>query len=157
MKSLKDIIAFNEKNKDKEMPYFGQEIFLQAETKGPLTTKEYLDVLENNRKYSRAKGIDAVMDEYKLDALAAPTGWPAGVTDLLYGDRGGGGSSTPAAVAGYPNLTVPMGFVHELPVGISFFGRAWSEETLLKLAFGFEQATKARKAPRFLPTLNPRG
>ena len=157
MKSLKDIIAFNEKNKDKEMPYFGQEIFLQAETKGPLTTKEYLDVLENNRKYSRAKGIDAVMDEHKLDALVAPTGWPAGVTDLLYGDRGGGGSSTPAAVAGYPNLTVPMGFVHELPVGISFFGRAWSEETLLKLAFAFEQATKARKAPRFLPTLNPRG
>ena len=118
-KSLKDIIAFNEKNKEKEMPYFGQELFLAAQEKGPLTTQDYLDVVENNRKYSRKKGLDAVLDEHKLDALISPTGWPAAVTDLLYGERGGGGCSTPAAVAGYPHITLPMGFVHELPVGIS--------------------------------------
>ena len=155
--SLKEIIAFNEKNKDKELPYFGQELFIQAEAKGPLTSQEYLDILELNRKFSRAEGIDAAMDGHKLDALLAPTAFPAGVTDLLYGERGGGGSSTPAAVAGYPHITVPAGFVHELPVGISFFGRAWSEETLLKLAYAFEQATKHRKPPRFLPTVDPRG
>lgn len=157
VKSLKDIIAFNEKNKDKEMPYFGQELFIAAEKLGPLTTKEYLDALANNRQFAREKGIDAVMDEHKLDALLAPTGWPAGVTDLLYGDRAPGGSSTPAAVAGYPNITVPMGYFHGLPVGVSFFGRAWSEETLLRLAFAFEQATKHRQPPRFLPTLDPHG
>jgi amidase len=157
--TLKEIIEFNEKNKDKEMPYFGQETFLQAEAKGPLTTKEYVDTLERNRKLSREEGIDAVMDEHKLDALLGPTGGPAAVTDLLYGDRGTGtgGSSTPAAVAGYPHITVPAGFIHGLPVGISLFGRAWSEETLLKLAYAFEQATKVRRPPQFLPTLNPRG
>jgi amidase len=155
--SLKEIIAFNEKNKEKEMPYFGQEHFIQAEMKGPLTTKEYVDAVERNRKLSRDEGIDAVMDEHKLDALVAPTGGPAGVTDLIYGDRGGGGSSTPAAVAGYPNITVPIGFVHGLPVGISFFGRAWSEPTLLRLAYAFEKAMKARKPPRFLTTIDPRG
>ena len=157
VKSLKEIIAFNEKTKTKEMPYFGQEIFLLAEEMGPLTTQEYLDVLERNRKLSREEGIDAVMNDNKLDALVAPTGFPAAVTDLLYGERGGGGCSTPAAVAGYPHITVPAGFVHELPVGISFFGRAWSEETLLRIAYAFEQTTKHRKPPRFLPTVDPRG
>jgi amidase len=157
MKSLKDIIDFNEKNKAKEMPYFGQEHFIAAEAKGPLTTKEYLDTVERNRKLSREEGIDAVMDEHKLDALLAPTGGPATVTDLIYGDRGTGGSSTPAAVAGYPSITVPAGTIHGLPVGVSFFGRAWSEATLLRLAYSFEQATKARTPPRFLPTIDPRG
>src|SRR5207302_4854497 len=127
VKTLKEVIAFNEQNKEKEMPYFGQDRFLKAEAKGPLTDKEYLEALEKCRRLSRAEGIDAVMDKHKLDALVAPSGGPAGMTDLVYGDRDVGGSSTPAAVAGYPNITVPAGAVKGLPVGISFFGRAWSE------------------------------
>lgn len=153
VKSLKDVIEFNERNRDREMPYFGQDIFLKAEQKGPLSTKEYLDALDLNRRLSRAEGIDLVMDKFKLDALVAPTGGPAWLTDLINGDHAAGGSSSAAAVAGYPNINVTAGYLWGLPVGISFFGRAWSEPTLLKIAYGFEQLTKARQKPRFLPTI----
>ena len=141
--SLKDIIEFNERNKEKEMPYFLQDTFIKAEAKGPLTSKEYLDALEANHRLSRAEGIDAVMDKFQLDAIMAPTGSPAWITDLVNGDHSGGGSSNAAAVAGYPDITVPAGFISGLPVGVSFFGRAWSEPALLKIAYGFEQAIKA--------------
>jgi amidase len=149
VKSLREIIDFNEHHRDKEMPYFGQDIFLKSEEKGPLTTKEYLDALENNHKMARTDGIDVVMDKYKLDALVAPTGGPAWLTDLVNGDHVSGGSASPAAVAGYPNITVPAGFVHGLPVGLSFFGRAWTEPVLLRIAYAFEQATKFRQPPKY--------
>ena len=151
--SLKAIIDFNDRNKEKEMPYFGQDLFVKAEAKGPLTTKEYTDALEANHRLSRTEGIDAVMDQFKLDAIVAPTGCPAWTTDLVNGDHAPGGSSNAAAVAGYPDITVPAGFIFGLPVGISFFGRAWSEPALLKIAYSFEQITKARKPPQFLPTV----
>jgi len=148
--TLADLIAFNEKNKDREMHYFGQDLFLKAQKKGPLTDKEYVAALTANHSLSREHGIDSVMDKLHLDALFAPTGGPAWLTDLANGDHAVGGSSNAAAVAGYPNINVPAGFVFGLPVGISFFGRAWSEPTLLKIAYGFEQLIKARKPPRFL-------
>ncbi len=151
-RSLKDIIEFNEKHAEQELKWFGQEILLRAEEKGPLTEKTYLDHLEKCRRLSRTEGIDATMDKHKLDALIAPTGGPAGKTDLIYGDRGVGGSSSIPAMAGYPNITVPCGEVYGLPLGISFFGRAWSEPVLLKLAYSFEQHAKARIEPQFLPT-----
>jgi len=154
--TLKEIIEFNEKNRSKEMPYFSQETFLKAEEKGPLTTKEYVDALEADIRLSRKEGIDAVMDKYNLDALVAPTDGPAWVTDLIDGDHFIGGSSTGAAVAGYPSVTVPAGFVFGLPVGISFFGRAWSEATLIRLAYAFEQATHHRRPPKYLPTADLR-
>jgi amidase len=152
VRSLEEIIGFNERNRAKEMPYFGQDIFLKAVEKGPLTSKEYLEALEKNRRLARTEGIDAVMDKLHLDALVAPTGGPAWLIDLVDGDHDTGGSSSPAAVAGYPNINVPLGLVFGMPVGISFFGRAYSEPTLIKLAYSFEQATKPRRAPRFLPT-----
>jgi amidase len=152
-RSLKDVIDFNDRNRDKEMPYFAQDIFLKAEAKGPLTTKEYTDALEANHRLSRKEGIDAVMDQFRLDAIMAPTAGPAWITDFANGDHAVGGSSNAAAVAGYPDITVPAGFVFGLPVGISFFGRAWSEPLLLKIAYGFEQTIQARRPPRFLPTL----
>jgi amidase len=151
--SLKDVIAFNEKNRTSEMPYFGQDIFLLAEQKGSLSSPEYRDALEKAKRLSRAEGLDFVLDSNSLDAIVAPTGGPAWATDLVHGDRSSGGSSTPAAVAGYPNITVPMGHIHGLPVGISFFGRAWSEPDLLRIAYAFEQATRTRQKPEFLPTL----
>ncbi|HEV2616767.1 MAG TPA: amidase [Candidatus Acidoferrales bacterium] len=152
--SLEEIIAFNEAHRDKEMPYFGQDIMLQAEKKGPLTEKAYLDALEKNHRVTRQEGIDAVMDKNRLDALVAPGAGPAWLTDLVDGDHDTGGSSSPAAIAGYPNISVPAGFVFGLPVGISFSGRAWSEPTLIKIAYAFEQATHVRKPPRFLPTVD---
>jgi amidase len=152
--SLKDVIDFNELNRGREMPFFGQDIFLKAEQKGPLSSKEYLDALEMNHRLSRAEGIDFVMDKFRLDALVAPTGGPAWLTDLVNGDHSAGGSSSAAAVAGYPNINVTAGYLWGLPVGISFSGRAWSEPALLKIAYSFEQLTKARQKPRFLPTIN---
>jgi len=153
VRTLKDIIDFNERNRQKEMPYFGQDLFLKAEAKGPLTEKAYVDALDKNHQLARIEGIDATMDKYRLDAIVAPTGGPAWLTDLVNGDHVAGGSSNAAAVAGYPNINVTAGFISGLPVGISFFGRAWSEPTLIRLAFAFEQTTKARQGPRFLSTI----
>jgi amidase len=138
--------------KDRELPYFGQEIFEMAQKKGPLTDPKYVKALESCRLNSRTRGIDLVMTHFKLDALFCPTGAPAWLTDLVDGDHDTGGSSTIAAVAGYPHITVPAGFVFGMPVGVSFIGRAWSEPKLFTLAYAFEQATKKRAAPKFLPT-----
>jgi amidase len=151
--SLEEIIDFNKRNRDKEMPFFGQDLFVKAQAKGPLTDKPYLDALEKNHRLTRSEGIDAVMDKNRLDALIAPTGGPAWLTDLVDGDHDLGGSSSLAAVAGYPNINMPAGFVFGLPVGIAFFGRAYSEPTLIKLAYAFEQATKLRQPPKFLPSV----
>lgn len=149
-KTLEDLIAFNDRAKDKELIYFGQEIFLQAQAKGSLTDQDYLKALDKNHLLMRTQGIDAVITDQKLDALIAPTGGPASLIDLVNGDPGGGGSfSSPAAVAGYPHVTVPMGFVRGLPVGLSFVGRPWTEGLLIKLAYAYEQAAKARRPPRF--------
>jgi len=154
--SLQEIIEFNENHREQEMRYFGQELFLKSQLKGPLTSQEYLDALKKNHQLARTEGIDAVMDKHKLDALVAPTGGPAWLTDLVAGDHFGGGSSSFAAVAGYPNINVPAGEVLGLPVGISFFGRAWSEPVLIRIAYAYEQASKLRKAPQFVPTLGPK-
>ncbi len=156
VKTLAEVIAFNEAHRAEEMPYFGQELFLKAQEKGPLTDKPYLDALEKNRRLSRAEGIDAVMDEHRLDAIVAPTGSPAWLTDCVNGDHFGGGSSSPPAVAGYPNINVPAGFAFGLPVGVSFIGRAWSESVLIRLAYAFEQATRVRRPPRFRETADLR-
>src|SRR5579864_3412832 len=155
VKTLKGIIEFNERNHQKEMPYFGQDLFIKSEAKGPLTEKEYVDALNKNHQLARTEGIDALMDKHKLDAIVAPTGGPAWLTDLINGDHGAGGSSNAAAVAGYPNINVTAGSIFGLPIGVSFFGRAWSEPTLIKLAYSFEQASKARQAPRFLASVGP--
>jgi len=152
VKSLKDIIDFNHNHPDRELPYFGQDIMTKAQAKGPLTEKKYLDALARNHLMSRTQGIDAVMIKNKLDAIIAPTGGPPWPTDLANGDHFTGGYSTASAVAGYPHITVPAGYVFGMPVGISFFGRAWSEPALIKFAYAFEQATKTRRAPKFLPT-----
>jgi amidase len=153
--SLKDVIAFNDSHAREEMPYFGQEIMTMAEKKGPLTSAKYTAALARNHRMARMLGIDATMTKYKLDALVAPTGGPAWITDLANGDSSFANSSAPStvtSVAGYPHITVPAGFYRGLPVGISFFGRAWSEPTLIKLAYAYEQATKHRKPPTFAAT-----
>ena len=153
VRSLADVMAFNTANAAAELPFFGQEIMEQAQKKGPLTEKKYLTDLARNRRLMREKGIDATLEAHRLDAIVAPTQGPAALIDLVNGDPGGGGSFTaPAAVAGYPHITVPMGSFRGLPVGISFVGPAWSEPRLLKLAFAFEQAVPRRRAPAFAPT-----
>ena len=153
VKSLKEVIEFNKANADKSMPYFQQEILEQAEEKGDLESKEYKEALEKVLRLSREEGIDATLDEYNIDAIVAPTGGPAWPIDVINGDHFGGGSSSAAARAGYPNITVPAGFINGLPVGISIFSTAYREPELIGMAYAFEQATKVRKAPEFLPTL----
>ncbi|MEO6864585.1 MAG: amidase [Gemmatimonadaceae bacterium] len=153
MKTLADLIAFNAAHRSEEMPYFGQEIFETSQARGPLTDRKYRDALAADHRRSRADGIDAAIAKYRLDAIAAPTQQPPGLIDLVNGDSGGGGSATSLpAVAGYPHITVPAGYSFGLPIGLSLFGPAWSEPVLIKLAYAFEQKTKARHAPRFLPT-----
>jgi amidase len=153
VKTLADLIAFNRANAARELPFFGQELLERAATKGPLSEQAYLDVLKKNLDLSRTHGIGAVMDSEQLDALVAITNGPAQLTDLVNGDARAGGSTSPAAVAGYPSITVPAGAVHGLPVGISFFGRAFSEPTLIRLAYAFERVTLARKPPAYKPTV----
>jgi len=153
VKTLADVIAFNEKNADRELQYFGQEIMLMAEKKGPLTSQAYRKALAANRRLAGTLGIDALTQKHRLDAIVAPSNAPPWLIDLVTGDHGAGGSSTsPAAVAGYPSVTVPAGYSFGLPVGISFFGPAWTEPKLIRVAHAFEQATKLRRPPRFLPT-----
>ena len=150
--SLDDVIAFNEANRDREMPFFGQDLMLRAQKKGPLTEKAYRDALAKDLRLSRKDGIDVVMDRLHLDAIVAPSGNPPWITDLVNGDHFLGSSTTPAAVAGYPSITVPAGYAFGQPVGLSFIGRAWSEPQLIKLAYAFEQATRHRRPPAFPPT-----
>ena len=148
-RTLNDLIAFNRAHAGVEMPYFGQEIFERAAKKGPLTSKEYRTALASCRELSRTKGLDATFAKHRVDAIVAPTQGPPALIDLVNGDPSGGSSTSPCAVAGYPAITVPMGYARGLPLGLTFMGRAWSEATLLKLAYAFEEASKVRKAPRF--------
>ena len=151
MKSLKDLIAFNEAHAAQEMPYFGQDLFLKSEAKGPLTDRIYLAAKAKARRLSRTEGLDKVFVGKKVDAVIAPSGGPAWLTDLVNGDYGTGGSSGPAAVSGYPSITVPAGFVRGLPVGVSLIGPAWSEGPLIAMAYAYEQQTQARRPPQYLP------
>lgn len=150
--TLAKLIEFNQRQHKEEMPWFEQEIFLDAEKRGTLADRVYRDALANNLRLSRAEGIDAALKKFRVNALIAPTAGPAWLTDWVNGDHDTGGCTTPAAVAGYPHITVPAGFVHGLPVGISFFGAAWSEPLLLRLAYGFEQTVKARRRPGLAAT-----
>jgi amidase len=152
-KTLQDLIDFNERTKDREMPYFGQETFIRSQKMGSLTSPAYRTALATCGKLARLQGLDLAFTRHRLDALVAITAGPSWPIDLANGDRFSGGSSTYPAVAGYPNITVPAGAVHGLPIGLSFAGPAWSEGRLIRLAYAFEQATKARQTPRFLPTL----
>jgi amidase len=152
-KTLADLIAFNNAHAKEEMPWFGQEEFERSEKRGPLTDDAYVEALAHCRRLSRTEGLDVALADHKLDAIIAPTGGPAWTTDLVNGDHFGGSSSSPAAVSGYPSITVPMGQVFGLPVGLSFIGAAWSEATLIKLAYAYEQASKARKPPTFVASL----
>jgi amidase len=154
IKSLADVIAYNLKNSAKELQHFGQELFINAQAKGDLDSQEYKDALANNLKFSREQGIDKVLAENQLDALVAPTGELAWLTDFIHGDSSGNSFTTPAAVAGYPHITVPAGFAKGLPCGISFVGKAWSEPTLIAMAYAYEQASRRRRPPSYVRTVN---
>jgi amidase len=151
MKRLGELIAFNDQHRDTEMPFFGQEIFEMAEKKGPLTEPAYRKALASCRELSRAKGIDATLHEHRLDAIVAPSGGPTWLIDHVNGDHELGSSYGPAAVAGYAGITVPAGYVDGIPIGLSFFAGRWSEPTLLRLAYAYEQATRRRRPPNYLP------
>jgi amidase len=153
-RTLADLIKFNEEHRAEEMPFFGQEIFEQSEKRGPLTEKKYRDALAKNHRLARTEGIDATLAKHKVDAIIAPTGGPVWATDLVNGDHFTGGYSSASAVAGYPHITVPAGMVFGLPVGLSFFAGAWSEPALIKFAYAFEQASKARQKPKFYPQMS---
>ncbi|HXA46294.1 MAG TPA: amidase [Burkholderiaceae bacterium] len=152
--TMADVIAFNTKNAGRELQFFGQELLQRSNAKGGLDSKEYLDALANNHRYAREEGIDQVMKEHQLDALVAPTGGPAWLNDFINGDHTGNGFSTPAAVAGYPHITVPAGMLHGLPIGLSFVGTAYTESTLIRLAYAYEQATRLRQVPRYPRSVN---
>jgi len=154
LRSLADCIAFNRDHRAEEMPFFEQELMEQANEKGPLTDKAYRDALAASKRLTRKEGIDEVIAKFKLDAIVGPTSGPAWITDLVAGDRTDSGCASPAAVAGYPHITVPAGFKFGLPLGISFFGTAWSEPKLIKIAYAFEQARRARRKPEYLQTVN---
>ncbi len=153
VKTLAAVIAWNTANAGASMPYFEQETLIRAEGRGGLETKEYQDAVATMLKGSRADGIDATIAEHKLDAIMAPTGGPAWLIDVINGDHFGGGSSGYAARAGYPNITVPAGFVHGMPVGLSLFAGAWQEGELIAMAYAFEQAIRVRRAPTFRRTV----
>jgi amidase len=152
-RTLQDLIAFNEKNRGREMPFFAQELFIQSQAKGPLTDAAYLKARADCVRLSRQDGIDALLAKHKLDAIVSLTSGPACLIDHVNGDSDTGGCTTPAAVAGYPHITVPAGFYGGLPIGLSFFGAAWSEPTLIKLAYSWEQQMKARRKPAFLASV----
>ncbi len=153
-RSLAELIEFDKREKAREMPWFGQELFIQSQARGPLTDPVYVKAHAMAKRLAGKQGIDATLKKYRLDALIAPTKGPPWLIDWVDGDQGTGGSASLAAVSGYPDITVPAGFVHGLPVGLSFFASAWSEPTLIRLAYGFEQATRARHAPQFKATIN---
>lgn len=155
IKSLADVIAFNEKNSAQELPYFGQELFVNAQAKGDLDSPEYKEALANNLKFAREQGLDKVLADNQLDALVAPTGELAWLTDFIHGDSSGNSFTSPAAVAGYPHITVPAGFSKGLPCGLSFVGKAWSEPTLIAMAYAYEQASRRRRPPTYARTVNP--